>query len=329
MKSLTFAVCALLLVTVRAPEVSAALPPARLALLPVSGTNVHVGYLDAARDLLKDHLLATGRFVAITVPGDSGTVEIATDQAVERGRAANAELVLVTHLTRLQGVGRLRIIAYRVNDGSVAHADTIAISGGPDDLDPALKRLADGLATGKPAQQTADIESVTQREADPLLKQSATRVVGVRLGAIVPLSRPSGLGPAAAGGVGVFWLYDARTYLGEIALDLHSGENATSFDIGIGGYYPFSRGNITPYLGSALAYSFTDFGGAGASGLRIQPTFGVLLGRLSTVQVRGQIGYFFNTFGERDTASPAFAEVPSNAPKHYAHGPAITVGLGF
>ena len=329
MKGLTSSICLLLLVTVCASEVSATVAPARLALLPVSGTNVHVGYLDAARDLLKDHLLATGRFVAITVPGESGTVEIATDQAVELGRAANAELVLVTHLTRLQGVGRLRIIAYRVTDGSVAHADTIGISGGPDDLDPALKRLADGLATGKPAQQTADIESVTQREADPLLKQSATKVVGVRLGAIVPLSRPAGLDAAAAGGLGIFWLYDARTFLGEIALDLYRGDNATSFDIGIGGFYPFSRGNITPYLGSALSYSITDFGGAGASGLRIQPTFGVLFGRLSTVQVRGQIGYFFNTFGERDVA-PAFGEVPSSGgDKHYAHGPAMTIGLGF
>ncbi|HET6282397.1 MAG TPA: hypothetical protein VFH73_15630 [Polyangia bacterium] len=328
MKSLTFAVCLLLPVTVRASEVLAAVAPARLALLPVSGTNVHVGYLDAARDLLKDHLLATGRFVAITVPGESGTVEIATDQAVQRGREANAELVLVTHLTRLQGVGRLRIIAYRVTDGSVAHADTIGISGGPDDLDPALKRLADGLASGKPAQQTADIESVTQREADPLLKQSATKVVGVRLGAIVPLSRPAGLDAAAAGGLGIFWLYDARTFLGEIALDLYRGDKATSFDIGIGGFYPFSRGNITPYLGSALSYSITDFGGAGANGLRIQPTFGVLFGRLSTVQVRGQVGYFFNTFGERDGAS-AFGEVPSSASKTYAHGPAMTIGLGF
>ena len=39
-------------------------------------------------------------------------------------------------------------------------------------------------------------------------------------------------------------------------------------------------------------------GGAGASGLPLQPTFGILLGRLSSVQIRVEVGYFFNTFGE-------------------------------
>jgi hypothetical protein len=127
-------------------------------------------------------------------------------------------------------------------------------------------------------------------------------------------------------GLGLFWLYDARSFLGEIALDLHSGDNATSFDIGIGGYYPFSKENFTPYVGGAMAYSITDLGGNGAKGLRLQPAFGFLFGRISTTQFRGELGYFFNTFGERAYDPNTLTETGD---RHFAHGPQFSIGLGF
>jgi hypothetical protein len=315
-------------------------PQQKLALLPMSGTNVHAGYLDAGRDIMKDHLLATGRFQVIAPVGESGSTELSGDQAVAKGKEVGAELAVVTHLTRLSGTGRVRLIAYRVSDGFIAHADSISISGGPDDLDPALKRLAVGLATGKPASQTADIESVTQKDADPLLKQEATRIFGLRLAMLLPLNRPGNLDPEAYPGIGIFWMYDARTFIGEVALDLHfdndndddgSGGGGGGFAVGIGGYYPFNRNNFTPYVGGSLSYAFVnDFGGAGANGIRVMPTFGFLFGRLSTVQIRGELGYFFNTFGERAETAVNGAQIASQpASKSYAHGPHFGLGLGF
>ncbi len=302
-------------------------PVERLALLPLSGTNVHPGYLDAARDIFKDHLLATGRFALVTPAGDPGTSEIPTDQALARGRELNADLVVVVHLARLAGVGRLRLIVYRTGTGAMAHADSIAIAGGPDDLDPALKRLAVGLATGKPASKTADIETVTQKESDPLLQETANKSFGVRVGALVPLNRPADLGTEAVPGLGIYWLYDARRFLAEVALDFHGVEGATSFGIAIGGYYPFSKEDLTPYTGMSMAYSFTNLGGNGASGLRIEPAVGMIFGRTSTVQFRGEIGYFFNTFGERYEAFGS--AVASTSTKRFAHGPEFSVGIGF
>jgi hypothetical protein len=306
-------------------------PPRKVALLPVSGTNVHPGYLDAARDLMKDHLIGTGRFMVITVAGEPGTVETPAEVAVAKGREAGASLTIVVHLTRLAGTGRLRLIAYDVGSGNYSHADSIAIAGGPDDLDPALKRLAVGLATGQPASQTADIESVTQKQADPLLKESATKIFGLRLGAIVAFNRPANLETAALPGIGIFWMYDARTFLGEVGLDLHTADSGHGFSVSIGGYYPFSRGNLTPYLGTSASYSFVELGGAGANGIRVAPAFGMLFGRLSTVQFRGEIGYFFHTFGERDERVTVVSgqPVPQAGDKHYAHGPQFSVGLGF
>ncbi len=305
-----------------------ALAMEKLALLPVTGTNVHPGYLEAARDILKDHLLATGHYNVISVAGEPG--EATPDQAVASGREAGADLVVAVHLARLSGTGRVRLVAYRVSSGALVHADSIGISGGPDDLDPALKRLAVGLATGQQAGQTADIESVTQREADPMLRQSASKIFGLRLDTLVAFNRPTDDQVGAIPGVGVFWMYDARSFLGEVAVDAYTSDAGSGFSVGIGGYYPFSRNNFTPYVGTAVSYSIVDFGGSGASGIRLAPVAGMLFGRLSTVQFRGELGYFFNTFGERpDNYAVPTQGPPGPGPKHYAHGLQVTVGLGF
>jgi hypothetical protein len=297
-------------------------PIEKLAIAPISGSNVHPAYLEAARDILKDHLLGTGRFNVINLPGESGPTEITPEQALIQAREAGANLVVVTHLARLSGVGRVRMTAYRVPSGAMFLTDGIAIAGGPDDLDPALKRLAVSLATGKPAGKNADIESVTQKQSDQLIKETATKIFGVRVGAMFPFNRPANKDASAMPGLGLFWLYDARSFLGEISLDLHSGDSATSFDIGIGGYYPFSKENFTTYLGGSAAYAFGDLG----HGIRIQPSFGFLFGRISTVQFRGEVGYFFNTFGERETDPNTYQTIGD---AHFSHGPQFSVGLGF
>ena len=41
-----------------------------VAVMPASGINIHPGYLDAARDILKDHLISTGRFTVVN--GETG-----------------------------------------------------------------------------------------------------------------------------------------------------------------------------------------------------------------------------------------------------------------
>ena len=70
--------------------------------------------------------------------------------------------------------------------------------------------------------------------------------------------------------------------------------------------------------------------GKGASGIVLQPTAGVLLGRLSSVQLRAEVGYFVNTFGEREQV-PMDITIPSASEpnKHFSHGFVLNVGLGF
>jgi hypothetical protein len=301
----------------------------RVAILPMSGVNIHAGYLQAARDIFKDHLLGTGRFYVISVPGSPPDHEYTPDEALALGKTVQAEMVVTTHIVYLSGTARVRMIAFR-NDGSIAYTDGVSTAGGPDDLDPTLKRLAVGFATGKPVAQTGEIDSVTQKEADPYLKQTATKVFGLRLAAAVPFGRPAGK-VSGATGLGIFWLYDARDFMAEIWGDFFTssgGDTTRMLDIGMGGYYPFSRRNVTPYAGAGAAWSSCSFGGVGASGMRLHGAFGMLVGRLWSVQMRAELGYFFNLFGEKAYIDNA-SSVMTATRTEYGHGPLLTLGLGI
>jgi hypothetical protein len=330
MTKLRAAVAAASLAALSSPAAHAA--GQRVAVLPMSGVNIHPGYLEAARDIFKDHLMGTGAFYVIGVPGHPPDHELTPDEALGMARALQADLVATMHIVHLSGTARVRLTVLRASDGSIAYTDGMTTAGGPDDLDPVMKRLAIGFATGKPVGQTGEIDTVTQKEADPYLKQTATRVFGLRLAAAVPFGRSSG-DTTTATGLGLFWLYDAREFMAEIWGDFFtsSADRASMFDIGIAGYYPFSKKNVTPYLGAGAAWSASNFGGNGASGLRLNPTFGILMGRLWSVQIRGEVGYFFNLYGEKSElpSSPGVPLATSAPQTHYGHGPMLTVGLGI
>ena len=305
---------------------SGALAARRVAVLPVSGVNIHVGYLEAAHDILRDHLMSTRQFDVVNVPGAPPAQELSPQEAVALGRPSQAELVVVTHIVRLAGKSRVRVTAFRTADASLAHTDSMMTAGGPDDLDPVLKRLAVALATGKPVATTGEIDSVTQDESDPYLKQTATKTFGVRLGAMIPVNGPGEV--ATATGIGLFWLYDAREFMGEVWGDFthSSSRSVTTLNLGIAGYYPFTRRNVTPYIGGGGAWSSVDGSGSG-SGMRLHAAGGVLIGRLWTVQARAELGYFFNLFKTSNTLPNDSGLVATTS--SYGHGPMLTVGLGF
>jgi hypothetical protein len=300
--------------------------PATLALLPPSGVNLHPGILEAARDVFKGHLLRTGRYTVLVPEGAPTTSELPPRAAADQGKALGTDLSAVLHVARLARVATVRLTIYRTADASLAHADDLQAAT-PDDLDPVLARLATGLATGRSARASADIDTVSLKETDPLLKRTATRTVGVRLGSLFAFNR-SGTEDESrtVPGFGFFWLYDARHWLADVALDFHPSEDNTFVSIGIGAYYPFARQDTTPYVGLAARFSGSDFGGAGASGLTVQPTLGFLLGRLSTVQLRADVGYFVNTYSER---SDDFNQQGITSSRHLTHGPSISIGAGF
>ncbi|MEK6606388.1 MAG: hypothetical protein AABZ30_01895 [Myxococcota bacterium] len=305
-----------------------------VAVIPFSGINVHPGYLEAAQDLLRTHLAEGGKFQVVPVRGAPTSQEATAAEAVSLARTVGADLAVAAHLTRLAGTARVHVTVYRVSDAQAVRSDTLN-AGSPDDIDAVLARLARAIVTGKPARDNADIETVTEKEADAYQKRTATHVFGLRLGAMVPINRAEG-GSGAVPGGSLFWLYDARTFLADVSLLLFAkGDDAYDNDdssaaigLGLGAYYPLSRSDLTPYVGGGVHWWHTEFGGRGAGGLAPHADVGILMGRLATVQVRGELGYFVNTFGERE-GDAYFGSDGSSGEKHYSHGPIMSVGIGF
>ena len=320
------AVVALLLAWAAPPATAADAVP--VLLLPASGLNVSPSILDAARDLLKDHLQRTGRYAVLTGPGVSSSDEPTAAVAVEQAQAAQAQQAVVLRLIHLGASTRVRFTVYGLN-GQVVYWDSMAITGGPGDMDVVLQRLVHALVLGKPVRESAELETVTNDEMNTLNRRTANKVFGLHVFSLLPLNTPDDKFRALPG-IGLFWMYDARSWMADIALDLGGTGNRELFGVSLGGYYPFLREDFTPYVGGKVRYGYFSFGGAGSAGLVLEPTFGVLLGRTSSVQLRAEVGYFLAAFAEdAKTTFNGTTYVPTGSGDRVSHGPSLTVGLGF
>ncbi len=299
--------------------------PRTVMVFPASGDNVAPEILQATRELLIDHMQRTGLYHVVLPPSASpDAAEPTATQAAQQGAALGAEQAIVLRITHFGNSARIRLNAYAVPSGQVDYWDSIAISGGPDELDTVVQRLVHAMVTGKPVRESAEIDTVTDKEGQSLNRRSANKSFGLHLFTLLPLATANDSFSAIPGG-GLFWLYDARSWMADISFDLGGREGHVFYDAAIGGYYPFSREDFTPYVGGLVRLAYMELGGQGAGGMTLQPTAGVLLGRLSTVQLRAEVGYFFNTFGER-------GKVTSDNPtpgQHFGHGLSLSIGLGF
>jgi hypothetical protein len=143
--------------------------------------------------------------------------------------------------------------------------------------------------------------------------------LGLRLGGLGALNTVHGTG-LAAGGAGIYALFDARDFLADVALDGYFGSDATFVAGGLGAYYPLWRGNTTPYLGGGLKLAWTQFGGDGTFGLQPFVAGGAVVGRSWYPQLRVEVGWFVNASREGS---------PADRGGRRTHGPFATLGLGF
>jgi hypothetical protein len=296
-----------------------------VALLPPTGDNIAPAILQASRELLKDHLLRTGAYNIVEPPlaAETSNVEPTPAQAAAAAQALGAAEAIVVRMTHIGSTVRVRLTAYATGSGQIVYWDSIAVTGGPDELDPVFQRLAHAMQTGKPVRESAEIDTVTDKEMGKLGKREANRVIGLHLLTLLPFNTAGGSFQALAG-PGIFGLYDARSWMADLALDMAFGAASRNmFSAAIGGYYPLSREDFTPYFGGLVRWAHMNLGGTGASGVSLQPTAGVLLGRLSSVQLRADVGYFINLYSEYSTPTN-----PSPG-SHASHGVVLTVGIGF
>ena len=142
--------------------------------------------------------------------------------------------------------------------------------------------LASAQATGLPA-----------ADSRPPDRAPANRGFGLRLGGITPLD-PTGQGSGT--GVGFFWQYDAGALIVDLGAEGYWGRHYHDASVGFGAVVPLLAANATPYLGGGLRYAWARFEGDWSSGLQPQAVAGFMIGRLSSVQVRAEVAWFYATF---------------------------------
>ena len=143
---------------------------------------------------------------------------------------------------------------------------------------------------------------------------------GLRLGGVVAVGSAGDSTPTG-GGASLYALFDGREFLADVAMDVYVGNRAHLIALGLGAYYPFVAGNVTPYLGGGLKAGWTRFGGDGTFGLIPFAAGGLLVGREGYVQVRAELAWFVAVSREDR------ADRPQGSAR--ATGPLITLGLAF
>jgi hypothetical protein len=304
-----------------------------VALLPPSGDNVAVSILDSSREILKDHLQRTGAYTVLEPEAGASRTEATAVHAAEQARAVGAEQAIVVRITHVGSSARVRLTAYWAHTAQVAYWDSIVVTGGPDELDVALERLTHAMHVGRPVRDSAELETVTVKEGQALNRRNASRSFGVHIFTLLPFNAAGGSSNVMPAG-GLYWLYDARSWMADIAFDIGGQGDRAYYGMAIGGYYPLSREDFTPYIGAMLRWAYMNLGGHGSSGIVVQPTAGVLLGRLSSTQLRAEVGYFVNSFAEAEVSANV-APVGQVAPASQggrafvSHGFVLSVGIGF
>ena len=263
--------------------------PRPVALLMPSGDNVAVSILESSRELIKDHLQRTGAYTVLEPDGVAGRSEATALQAAEQARAVGAEQAMVVRITHVGSSARVRLTVYWAFNAQVAYWDSIVVAGGPDELDVALERLVHAMHVGRPVRDSAELETVTVKEGQTLNRRNASRSFGLHIFTLLPLNAAGGSTNVMPAG-GLYWLYDARSWMADIAFDIGGQGDRSYYGMAIGGYYPLLREDFTPYIGGVFRWAYMNLGGRGASGIVLQPTVGMLLGRLSSTQLRAEAG---------------------------------------
>lgn len=225
---------------------------ADVAILPVRGTNLTAGEVDAIGVLFAE---AYRREAALDVVPP---VEVARAIA-EAGGVAQAVAKLgvreVVETTAVQLRTRIAIEAVlRDAEGKVLHA-TKMTAASLDDVQPVAERIARALVHRTTVEAARTIVSVTAREGQPVNRMFTEKLMGLKTSVTWPLARGRSFGPS----VGL--QFDGRLELAWGFLEFGAGallpSNSGKDGLGglfaeFGGSYYLAQSSTSPYVGAGF-----------------------------------------------------------------------------
>jgi hypothetical protein len=244
------------IIVAAAPALASSTP--QMLVLPLRTIGVSDTTATVVGDLLQGELEGHGVtvFPASRLSADTPRGESACDDAACASAAASSyevSRVVYGSLSRLGGKIILRVRALKAGEATPYYTDQLT-STTEEDLDAVVRRVADGLAAGRPNAEHATVETVTQQETQEPRRRASRSGVGVRAGFIYPIS-DSYAGLDRLTSLRLAWKYETRDYFIDstpvLGFSWRSGcVEWTVLDLFLARI--FGRGDLAPYAGAGL-----------------------------------------------------------------------------
>jgi hypothetical protein len=242
--------------------VTTGLPGTALALgstlvLPLQAVGVDSTTALVVADLLRGELEARGILVlGVRAPGTALSPEAACQDAPCASAVASAHGASVAVYGSLSRLGEKIIVrsrAVRVGEAVPFFADQLA-SATEEDLDALVRRIAAGIAEGRPNADTATVDTVTREESRRPARRATRKGLGLRAGFLFPVADSYG-GASQLTNLRLAYRREAREFMIETTtlLGLAWSEDTQDWTIlDVFAARLFGAGDIAPYLGAGI-----------------------------------------------------------------------------
>jgi len=229
-------------------------------LLPFHTVGVSDTTAMVARDLLAGELEGRGvavlgrSFHAELPHGDQGCDEV--ECALSLARERQAAQVIYGSLSRLREKVIVRVRALRVGDSTPYYSDQLSAMT-EEDLDTVMRRVAEGIASGRADSERATVESVTRAESETPRRRAGRSGIGLRAGFIFPDG--DSYGGERLTSLRLVYKFEGRKFLIESTalLGIAWGGGSVEWmplDIFVGRM--FGKGDLSGYIGGGLGMRY-------------------------------------------------------------------------
>ncbi len=268
--------------------------------------NVHFKHQYVTSKLFKNYVDANGNYKIILADNLSKEVEYSESFEETKSNALRHKTSYFI-LSDMSAIGNLLIVnmkMYNTASGEMIWSDALKADE-LEDLDPVIHLLANALGSEEPAVKAGDIYSVTQYESKELNKRRASESWGITIGGGAILG--SDIKNAGISGFGLVKSFDSGDFILDIKAEIHFGERGTNTRrIGMNILKPVSKNDMSLFYGGGIYYGGMSYEKPNLdnednpywygyddeinnSGLEIEGNFGVILNRLSSIQLRATV----------------------------------------
>ncbi len=258
--------------------------------------NVHQKYQYVTSNLFRTYVNADTTYQVI-LPEKLVSNTVYTESLDQT--KANAQKNNCTYyiLADMSAIGNLLIVnmkMYETNGGEKIWSDMMKADE-LEDLDLVIQLLANAIVSKEAALQSGDIYTVTQHESNELKKRNATNSTGITLGG--GTSFASSIKHKGMSGFAISNSFDSRDFILDLMVRFYFGDDITTSGIGMNILVPFTENDRSLFAGAGMIYSGTTLDieideetiELDNSGLELEGHFGVILNRLSSVQLRATV----------------------------------------